>query len=55
MRLVFDFAAKFKGVSVNDRVHQGPDLANKLTGILPRFRQDRIAVGEIEAIHVQLS
>ena len=34
VRIVFDCAAKFKDTSLNDVVMQGPDLTNKLIGVL---------------------
>lgn len=42
--LVYDCAAKYQGVSLNDKVHQGPDLTNGLVGVLLRFRQEPIAL-----------
>ena len=41
--MVFDAAARFNGVSLNDQLYQGPDLANSLIGVLIRFRQEEIA------------
>ena len=38
IRLVFDYSAKCDVVSLNDVVSQGPDLTNKLAGVLLRFR-----------------
>ncbi|XP_069988601.1 uncharacterized protein [Penaeus vannamei] len=38
-RIIFDCAAKYGGSSLNDHVHQGPDLTNGLVGVLLRFRQ----------------
>ena len=55
VRVVFDCASKFQGVSLNDKVYQGPDLANKLIGVLIRFRQDSIAfMADIEAMFNQV-
>ena len=42
-RVVFDCAAKFKGFSINDKLLQGPDLNNNLTGVFLRFRQESVA------------
>jgi len=44
VRVVFDCSAKHCGRSLNDVVMQGPDLTNKLVGVLMRFRQERIAM-----------
>ena len=54
-RVVFDCAAKFGGLSLNDYVHQGPDLANKLLGVLLRFREGPVAfTADIEAMFHQV-
>ena len=45
VRIVFDCASKCGGVSLNDVVHQGPDLTNKLIGVLLRFRDTENVVG----------
>ena len=53
--VVFDCAAKFRGISLNDSVHQGPDLANKLIGILLCFRQEPVAImADIEGMFNQV-
>ena len=41
---VFDCAAKFQNVSLNQQILQGPDLTNSLTGVLTRFREHPIAI-----------
>lgn len=43
-RIVFDASAKYKGISLNDAINQGPKLQNDLCHILHRFRRDRVAV-----------
>ena len=54
-RIVFDCSAKFRGISLNDCLYQGPDLTNSLIGVLLRFRQERIAIqGDIESIFYQV-
>ena len=55
LRIVFDCAARYEGVSLNDCVLQGPDLTNKLVGVLMRFRQEQIAImADIEAMFCQV-
>ncbi|KAJ8033471.1 hypothetical protein HOLleu_23720 [Holothuria leucospilota] len=54
-RIVFDCASKFQNVSLNDEVYQGPDLTNKLLGVLMRFRQNHIAImADIRAMFHQV-
>ena len=43
-RVVFDCAAKCRGVSLNSNVLQGPNLTNSLIGVLCRFRQEHVAL-----------
>ena len=51
IRIVFDCAAEYGGISLNSRVRQGPDLTNKLVGVLTRFRLHPIAVmADIQAM-----
>jgi len=55
LRVVFDCAAKFSNVSLNEHVLQGPDLTKKLDGVLIRFRQDPIApMADIESMFHQV-
>ena len=55
VRVVFDCSAKFKDVSLNDNLLQGPDLTNNLIGVLTRFRQNPIALmSDIEAMFHQV-
>ena len=44
VRVVFDWAVRFQGASVNERIVQGPDLTNTLIGVLSRFRQESTAI-----------
>ena len=47
--------ARYDGVSLNDCVFQGPDLTNKLVGVLIRFRQEHVAImADIEAMFCQV-
>ena len=55
IRVVFDAAAMQEGVSLNNQLHQGPDLTNSLLGVLLRFRQYPIAlVTDIEGMFDQV-
>ena len=55
VRVVFDCAAKYRGVSLNDQLLHGPDLVNSLTGVLIKFRQEPIAVmADIEGMFNQV-
>ena len=55
LRVVFDCAARFQDVALNDKVLQGPDLTNRLLGILMRFREHPIAISaDIEAMFHQV-
>lgn len=44
IRFVFDAAAKFHGVCLNDVLLKGPDLLKNLLGILFRFREEKVAI-----------
>lgn len=44
IRIVFDCSAQFQGESLNAHLLQGPDLINKLIGVLCRFRRESIAI-----------
>ncbi|XP_052281199.1 uncharacterized protein LOC127878708 [Dreissena polymorpha] len=43
-RIVFDAAAKFEDVSLNDKMHQGPKLHRDLFDVLLRFKKHPVAV-----------
>ena len=54
-RVVFDCAAKFREVSWNDKLLQGPDFTNTLVGVMTRFRLEPIALmSDIEAMFHQV-
>ena len=54
VRVVFDCAAKYKGVSLNNTCYQGPNLLNPMLPILLRFRQYPYAcMGDLEACYLQ--
>ena len=44
IQLVFDASAQYLGISINDRLHQGPELTNRLRGVLLRFREKPVAI-----------
>ena len=44
LRIVFDASLKYKGVSLNQKLLQGPDMANNLMGVLLRAREENILV-----------
>ena len=44
VRIVFDASARFKGVSLNDVIHQGPKLQRELFNVLMRFRKHEVAL-----------
>ncbi|XP_071479632.1 uncharacterized protein [Diadema antillarum] len=55
LRVVFDCSAEYGDFSLNRELLQGPDLANKLFGVLTRFRQDRVAMqADIEGMFSQI-
>ena len=56
LRVVFDCASKYRGISLNDTLLQGPDLTTPLTDVLLRFRKNPCAfTGDIEAMFLQVS
>ncbi|KAJ8032713.1 hypothetical protein HOLleu_26324 [Holothuria leucospilota] len=55
LRIVFDCAAEYIGTPLNKQVLQGPDMTNKLIGVLLRFREEKVAVmGDIQAMFHQV-
>jgi hypothetical protein len=54
-RVVFDCSAKYKNISLNTELLQGPDMTNTLVGVLLRFRQEPVAlIADIEAMFHQV-
>ena len=43
IRIVFDYSALFAGKSLNQEFLTGPDLTNRIAGVLTRFRHVEIA------------
>lgn len=55
IRIVFNCSLEFQGTSLNSNLHQGPDLASSLMGVLLRFRQESVAiVGDISKMFYQV-
>lgn len=55
LRVVFDCAASYQGMSLNDQLLQGPDLTSSLIGVVIRFRQEPVAImADIEAMFHQV-
>ncbi|KAL0162190.1 hypothetical protein M9458_041586, partial [Cirrhinus mrigala] len=55
LRVVFDCAASFQGVSLNSELLQGPDMTNSLIGVLTSFRQEEVAMmADVEAMYYQV-
>ena len=55
IRVVYDWASRFEGQSLNERCYQGPDLINRLLHILLRFRLHEFAVqADITAMYNQI-
>ena len=44
VKIVYDCAAKSKGISLNEKLIKGPDLVNRLIGVLLRFHKEWIAI-----------
>ena len=55
IRVVFDCSAEYKGEALNKHLLQGPDLTNKLVGVLARFRREPVAfMADIEGMFLQV-
>ena len=44
VRVVFDCATQFAQTSLNKQLLQGPDLTNRIVGVLSRFRQETVGL-----------
>lgn len=44
LRVVFGYGATYKGISLNSKLLQGPDLTSSLIGVLLRFGQKPIGI-----------
>ncbi|XP_074643958.1 uncharacterized protein LOC141900806 [Tubulanus polymorphus] len=55
VRVVFDAAALYLGVSLNNQLMTGPDLLNSLFGVLQRFRLGAVAIAaDVEGMFHQV-
>ena len=56
LRVVFDPACQFHGVSLNSFLYKGPCLIGNLLGVLLRFREDLVGiVGDISKMYLQIA
>ena len=56
IRVVFDCAAKYGGLSLNDILLAGPDQTNSLVDVLMRFRMEPVAfIADIEGMFNQVN
>jgi hypothetical protein len=55
IRPVFDGAAKFKRVCINDHIQTGPTVKNELVSVVHCFRQyDYIMTGDMQEMYLQV-
>ena len=55
MRVVFDYSAEFKEVSLNKNLMSGPDLTNQIVGVPTRFCEEPVVImGDIEPMFHQV-
>ena len=53
--MVFDCTAELNGRSINKELLPGPDLTNRLVGVLTKFRENKVAfVADIEKVYYQM-
>ena len=55
VRVVFNCPVKYKGTSLNDQLLQGPDMTNRLVGVLMRWRRESVAMmADVESMFYQV-
>ena len=55
VRIVFDGAAKWDGISLNDMIHAGPKLQQDLFNVLVRFRRNPVGVAcNVKEMYLQI-
>ena len=55
LRVVFDPASPYQGVSLNSLLYKGPGLIGNLLGVLLRFREEKVAfTGDISKMFLQI-
>ncbi len=55
IRVVFNCAATYQGTSLNSELLQGPDLTNRLSGVLLRWREEPVAaMADIQSMFYQV-
>ena len=55
VRIVFDCAAEYEGVSLNSAIHAGPKLQKDLFDVLVRFRRNPVAIAcDIQEMYLQV-
>ena len=55
VRIVFDCAAKYNGICLNDVLMQGPELTNPLMDVLLRFRQEQVGfIADVSEMFLQV-